>query len=314
MSSAAAPPGPRGDVLAAAVAAGLPDRLARRVAAYAPVTHAGGSPAVVACDLDRTLIYSSAALGLLGADAEAPPLVVAEVWQGAPWSFLTRDADVLLTALAEAATFVPTTTRTRAQYARVRLGARHRYAITANGAQILVDGLPCRDWAGQVSAIVAQGCCPLPEVVDHLGSVTDDTWLRSRRTAEDLFAYLVVERSELPPAFVAELGEWCAPRGWTVSLQGRKIYCVPTPLTKSAALAEVTRRVGAVTTYAAGDSLLDAELLAGADVAIRPAHGELHDSGWHLPHVRVTQRSGVLAGEEIAARLLAAVLGDQAGG
>ena len=54
--------------------------------------------------------------------------------------------------------------------------------------------------------------------------------------------------------------------------------------------------------------MLDAELLATADKAIRPAHGELHDRGWHADHLTVTDDAGVLAGEEIAARLLATVL------
>ena len=70
-------------------------------------------------------------------------------------------------------------------------------------------------------------------------------------------------------------------------------------LTKEAAIAEVCRRVGGRRLLAAGDGALDAGMLALADDGIRPAHGELFDSGWHAPHVRVTANIGVLAGEEI---------------
>ena len=42
-----------------------------------------------------------------------------------------------------------------------------------------------------------------------------------------------------PTAGSTTLAAWCAPRGWAVSLQGRKVYAVPRPLTKSAAAAEV---------------------------------------------------------------------------
>jgi hypothetical protein len=59
---------------------------------------------------------------------------------------------------------------------------------------------------------------------------------------------------------------------------------------------------------AAGDSLLDADMLRAADEAFRPAHGELHDTGWMAPHVTVTDADGVLAGEELVARLLASAL------
>jgi hypothetical protein len=84
-----------------------------------------------------------------------------------------------------------------------------------------------------------------------------------------------------------------------VSLQGRKVYAVPAGLTKSAAAAEVVARCGGGPLLAAGDSLLDADLLDAADAAIRPAHGELADSGFTRPHVVVTATTGVHAGEEL---------------
>jgi hydroxymethylpyrimidine pyrophosphatase-like HAD family hydrolase len=103
---------------------------------------------------------------------------------------------------------------------------------------------------------------------------------------------------------VSDLSAWCADGGWRVSVQGRRLYCVPGPLTKAAAVDEVRRRTGATGVLAAGDSLLDADLLESADVAVRPAHGELHDLGWRRPHLEVTSSAGVLAGEEIVRRLL----------
>ena len=82
------------------------------------------------------------------------------------------------------------------------------------------------------------------------------------------------------------------------------MYCLPDGLTKAAAAAEVARRTGATTTLAAGDSLLDAELLRAADRSIRPAHGELHDARWSAPGTAVTAASGIAAGQEIAEWLL----------
>ena len=70
-------------------------------------------------------------------------------------------------------------------------------------------------------------------------------------------------------------------------------------VTKSAAAREVVARCGGGTLYAAGDSLLDADLLTAADVAIRPAHGELADAGFTLGHLAVTATTGVLAGAEL---------------
>ena len=124
-------------------------------------------------------------------------------------------------------------------------------------------------------------------------------WTRTLRNAEGLFCYAVLERDRMPAGFLAEAAAWADGRGWQLSLQGRKLYWVPRALTKSAAVAEVARRVGADVTYAAGDSLLDADLLAAADRGIAARHGELVASGWRAAHVAVTAASGVRAGEEI---------------
>nr|WSX52033.1 HAD family hydrolase [Streptomyces sp. NBC_00974] len=257
---------------------------------------------LVASDLDRTLIYSTAALGLTMPDPVAPRLLCVEVHESKPLSFMTETAAGLLAELSAdpGVVFVPTTTRTRKQYQRIRFPGRPaKYAICANGGQLLVDGVPDRDWRRQVAARLERECAPLEEVHGHLLATADPQWLRKARVAEELFAYLVVERGLVPAEWLKALAEWAEARGWTVSLQGRKIYAVPRPLTKSAAMGEVARRTGATTTLAAGDSLLDADLLLAADAGWRPGHGELADAGWTAPHVTALGLAGVLAGEEI---------------
>ncbi|MBO0511405.1 HAD family hydrolase [Streptomyces beijiangensis] len=260
---------------------------------------------MVASDLDRTLIYSQAALDLTMPDEKAPRLLCVEIYEGKPLSFMTETAAALLPELAARTVFVPTTTRTRKQYERIQLpGPRPEFAICANGGHLLVDGVTDHDWHRQVTRRLGDECASLAEVRSHLLSVTDPSWLRKERIAEDLFAYLVVERDLLPEGWVKELSEWSEGRGWTVSLQGRKIYAVPKPLTKSAAMREVARRTGAQLTLAAGDSLLDADLLLAADHGWQPGHGELADSGWRADRVTLLAERGVAAGEEILRRFL----------
>ncbi len=265
---------------------------------------------LIASDLDRTLIYSNAALALTMPDVQAPRLLCVEVNNGRPLSYVTERAAALMEELTAATDFVPVTTRTRDQYRRVHLpGTPPRYAVCANGGHILVDGRTDREWHEHVRRTLASGCAPLAEVLDHLTRVTDPAWLRKTRVAEELFAYLVVEREALPEDWLKELQVWTAARGWTVSLQGRKVYAVPEPLTKSAALAEVVRRTGATQVLAAGDSLLDVDLLLAADKGWRPGHGELADTGWMAPHVTALKTRGVAAGEVIVRRMSAWVEG-----
>jgi hypothetical protein len=260
---------------------------------------------VVASDLDRTLIYSAGALGLTMPDEHAPRLLCVEVHESKPLSYLTETAGRMLVELADTVRFVPSTTRTRAQYRRINLPGRvPRYAICANGGHLLVDGHTDRDWNAQMRRRLADGSAPLAEIRAHLAATADPEWLRKERVAEELFAYLVVDRERLPVGWVKELGVWADERGWTVSLQGRKVYAVPKPLSKSAALAEVVRRTGAERVLAAGDSLLDADLLLAADLGWTPGHGELADTGWKAPHVTALTSQGAAAGEEILRRAL----------
>jgi hypothetical protein len=253
---------------------------------------------VVCLDLDRTTIYSAAALDLTGPDRDAPRLLCVEVYRGAPLSFMTEAAVAAFEALRDVATVVPTTTRTVEQLARVHLpGPPARFAIAANGGELLVDGEPDAGWSAAVRARLA-GCAPVAEVEGHLRATAAE-FVQALRVAAGLFCYAVVDRTALPADWVPELASWCAPRGWTVSLQGRKVYAVPGPLTKSAAAAEVLARTGGGPLLAAGDSLLDADLLAAADIAVRPAHGELADSGFDLPGLHVTAATGAAAGAEL---------------
>lgn len=260
--------------------------------------------ALIACDLDRTLIYSATAFG-----TEPAERVCVEHYQGAPLSFMTVDAVRSLGELAGRAIVVPSTTRTVEQYSRIDLpGAPFRYAVTSNGGNILVDGAADEQWRARTVEAIRIGGAPLNEVVAQLQSRISDGWVHKLRVAEDLFCYLVVDEALMPADFLADWSEWCAGRGWDVSRQGRKVYAVPTALCKSSAVAEVRGRLvqeGDLTAddplIAAGDGALDAEMLGYADAAIRPRHGELEEIGWTSPHVEVTARAGPRAAEEIVA-------------
>lgn len=252
--------------------------------------------ALFACDLDRTLIYSAAAR-LLGPDSGAA--VCVEIYNGRQASFMTAAAAAALEALAPAGVFVPVTTRTTEQYRRVVLpGPPPHFAVTANGGVLLAGGQPDQAWASHVRQALSNSA-PASDIWAHAGRVCSPEFTDTLREASGLFCYAVVHPARLPPGFLAEESGWAAERGWRTSLQGRKLYWVPEHLTKSAAVAEVAARTGATEVLAAGDSLLDADLLLRADAGIRPRHGELHDQGWSAPRVTVTEASGILAGEQI---------------
>lgn len=252
---------------------------------------------LIATDLDRTLIYSRGALE--AHDDTRRELAVVERHEHKDASWMTLAAARTFAALHQRALVVPVTTRTPEQWHRVRLpGPAPRYAITANGGVLLVDGHVDHSWDTTVAAELAR-VAPLSEVWEHASQICRPEWTVKLRNARGLFCYAVLHRKRMPSGFVREAAGWAEERGWRLSLQGRKLYWVPRSLTKSAAVAEVARREGATLTLAAGDSLLDVDLLEAADRGIAARHGELFASGWRTPSVEITAASGVLAGAEI---------------
>ncbi|WP_372512187.1 sucrose-6-phosphate hydrolase [Frankia umida] len=264
---------------------------------------AEGSSAAVSSAED-SLASAAAAAGAAGA-----AVVVREVerYNGAPQSYATARELELLAELDRVAVVVPVTTRTLAQYRRVDLGIRPRYAIAANGGHLLVDGEPDPAWAATVAADLTD-CAP-PATMLALAERFAAGWARTVRAADDLFVYVVAhDRLDIPD--LAALTAQVEAGGWSVSQQGRKVYLVPTALTKQRAVDEVRRRTGTRVQLAAGDSVLDIPMLLAADAAVRPAHGELHELAWTAPHVTITADAGGRAGEQLLSALLAQVRAD----
>lgn len=265
-----------------------------------------GTLTVAAFDLDRTLIYSTASAG---DPATLPPLTIVEHYEGQPLSRMTWTSWALLGDLMAAAEVVPVTTRTQKQYERVNLPTVPQYAICANGGVLLVDGVRDPEWDAWARETVALSA-PLLEVLAIFEEVLDAKWVMKARSAEDLFCYLVAtHRKDIPGKWLRKFTARVTALGWTVSVQGRKVYAVPAGLSKATGLMRLrglleAAHTGDVRVYSTGDSLLDAPMLEAADEAIRPAHGELHDQGWDADGVDVTTRSGALAGEEIIGWML----------
>ncbi|TCN45126.1 hypothetical protein EV641_12429 [Rhodococcus sp. SMB37] len=271
------------------------------------MTNTPSSPAtaLIATDLDRTMIYSR---GAMGEDRFAEGgLLCVEYYEGVPLSYVSEAAAIRLRGLASALPVVPTTTRTPAQFNRIDLpGGPWPYAITSNGGAILVDGEADASWRHSIDDAVRASSASLDDVTTELRRRISDEWVSKFRIAEDLFCYLVVDAASQPRGFMSDWSAWCTAHGWNASQQGRKIYTMPDPVCKSRAVAEVHRRLtdaGLLApgspVFAAGDGALDAEMLASADAAIRPRHGELESLDWQHPTLTITEQQGIAAGEEI---------------
>lgn len=250
-----------------------------------------------ASDLDRTLIYSQRMLDQHVYDG-AYDLV--EVLDERPLSYMSVETKKSLQTIHELGWFIPVTTRTTAQYERITYFQHElvpEYAITTNGGCILHNGKPLMDWQAIVDERL-RVCMPVRDMLRAISDLPIATWVKRTRTAEGRFLYLIMKDEYVSQIPLAELKVWGEERGWQVSLQGRKLYFIPQPLNKWAAVAFLKDMLQLEYVYGAGDSLLDADLIRQADTGFALRHGEVLDFDRSL---EPTIAFGMAAADEITA-------------
>lgn len=254
-----------------------------------------------ASDLDRTLIYSK---NSRGQEVSTEDFVAVEWVDEKPTAFMTNKGLQLFQYIASSTTFLPVTTRTAEQYNRIT-GLYHtvekpKYAVVSNGAVILEDGEPLAEWSDKVIAQMQQNRTSIDHVLPQLNAYIKNKFVLNVMQAESWFVYLIIDEHAFSVEDFENLSQIFYQQGFSLSHQGRKVYIMPTCINKSAALQFVAERIAANTVIAAGDSMLDFDMVLSATHGFIPSHGEANHKGGYLPpHVSITTQTGVLAGEEI---------------
>jgi len=257
-----------------------------------------------ASDLDQTLIYSHRTLLSQDIEEQLRPV---ERYQERFISFMTQNALTRLRKIAQTILFVPVTTRTKLQYERINFldyGITHQYAVTSNGGTIFSQGVEDEDWSLQVSE-GRDHCLAAGDLIDQFNKIAHPSWVikDSGKLADELFYYCLIEREKIPLTELEAFKLWAREKNWELSVQGRKLYLVPRNVNKSAAIQYIKHKEDLRKVVAAGDSLLDLEMLKAADFALAPAHGEVYalflQGILGLETIRFTHKSGIEAGEEI---------------
>lgn len=255
---------------------------------------------IFASDLDRTLIYSRRSFGPL---ENLPPICLIEKIGEKEVSFMTETAINQLEKLMQQLCFIPVTTRTVDQYRRISLFQKRlipRFAVVSNGGYVLIDGIADQAWTRSVQQRVKHDCSPFEDILSRFRELHPNSFLRSPlRFMDDLFYTYRVDPEKLPWDELLSFEQWLKKEGWKLSVQGRKMYLIPKIVNKWSGLAYVREQLGEKLTIAAGDSLLDLDLLLRADYAIAPRHGEIYERLQGKISIPFTGQSGLLASEEI---------------
>ena len=257
-----------------------------------------------ASDLDQTLIYSHKTSISKEIDEQIRPV---ERFEDRFISYMTHTALCQLNEISKRVLFVPVTTRTKLQYHRINFqdyDITHRYAVTSNGGTIFSDGVEDRDWS-QLVLDGADRCLAAQDLIHKFKEISHPSWVKedSGKLADQLFYYCLIERDKIPLTELAAFKLWASDHHWELSVQGRKLYLVPRNVNKKAAIQYIQQKEGMNRVVAAGDSLLDLDMLKAADVALAPAHGELYSlylqGALDLEKIKFTRKSGIEAAEEI---------------
>ncbi len=209
------------------------------------------------CDLDHTLVFSHRV-------SIPSPKEVVETLNGKDQSFMTKKALSFFRSQTHLE-FIPLTTRTRQQYDRISfLRESPRYALICNGGILLLNGQEDPLWYQESMDRIAPESRALEEALAAAKSISPD---RPIHNVRGLFFYF----GSSDPGEAAAALRRCLPGVPLQILHDRhKVYCLPGPLTKGAAIGRFRDRFGPARDIAAGDSLFDVSMLNAVDTALYP--------------------------------------------
>lgn len=218
-----------------------------------------GKRVLFASDLDKTLIHSYKV-------AEPGDICVENDGQK-PLSYMSAASHAKLQEIQDACTFAAITTRSLAQYRRLRLFRKHppQYAIVANGAHLIVGGQADPHWFEDTKRLIRPAMQEMERGMNLLLSDCDRCF--EARLVDD--AFLFTKSNDIEKSMSA-LKTRLDLQKVRVLNHGEKLYIIPSALHKGAALKRLTRILPASYVVCAGDSEFDLPMLAEADLAFVP--------------------------------------------
>lgn len=226
-----------------------------------------------ATDMDRTIIYSKRFLD------EYPTKTVydvAETKEDRIISYISVPVKKRLYEMnnRKELEIVPVTTRSIEEFKRINIGLNSKYAIVSNGGTILEDGKPMQEWEKYIkdnlcTAQLMEAMLDLDDLdtVERKVKVIDNKYLFTKVSDEEEFDREVESIALKYPNL-------------TFTRQRKKVYAIPNAFSKAVALRWLQNKIGAEKIVASGDSELDLPMLAIADYAVIPEHGDLIKHGY----------------------------------
>jgi hydroxymethylpyrimidine pyrophosphatase-like HAD family hydrolase len=255
-------------------------------------------------DLDRTLIYSKRMMQKYPVEGE---LLTVEHKEDEAVSFMSQHSMDLLQTFHSEHLFVPVTTRALHQYERIHTIAKvmkPKFAITSNGGTLLIEGKRDMEWDKLIRGQISSTSLANEDMLKAFAQIHHPSWINSDHYIEDLFYMFRVNRESIPYRELAAFEKELVEMGWKMFLHGKKLYILPYYLSKAWAVKHLQSYVDYDIHVAAGDSILDYDMIVQADIGYSPTHGELFGSQETDSKVRWLNEKGVASTEELLSQLL----------
>lgn len=203
-------------------------------------------------DIDRTLIFSTSFFNEYPCSKK---LVEVEKFKNG-FSYMTEEGNEALLLFARKNTFIPVTSRTLEQYQRINFGFEPKYAITSMGGVILEDGRPMEEWTKNMLS-----------KVNLAEKDSIEKWLKDKgyepRFQDGCFFFFKTEDTDFSDITQKH-------PNWRLICQNKKRYIVPEHISKMKAINYLMDYLKIDFIGASGDSMLDMDMLKGANVAVVP--------------------------------------------
>lgn len=218
---------------------------------------------IYASDMDRTLVFSKKNFTF---DSELDETIY-ESSDGLTGTFMTKRTLSGLRELSKRCHFVPITARNQMKYDQLGLtdlGIEIEYAVIANGAIVLHNGVRDTEWDRMIEERKARYAYDF--VREHLSEhFSDVRYIENDLGFEIYGTGLADSFSELFRDF----------DGLVIVEDHSKTFLVYESVSKLAALEYVKDKIGDSFVVTSGDSVLDLPMLLGSDVGIVPMTGNL---------------------------------------
>lgn len=210
-------------------------------------------------DLDGTVIRS--------ASKKRAGDIVVEYKDGYEITCISSESAEILADLSDSV--IPVTSRSIEQYKRINIpGFMPKYALVSNGGNLLINGVPDKDWSKRSSGIAEKRSEDLTACRKLLEKDSDRSF--EIRLVDGLFLFTKSNAPEVTLQYLNErLGTMI---GLDLYNTGAKIYAIPKELNKGAAVIRLVEKLGDYEEkiVCAGDSVMDIPMLECADTAVYP--------------------------------------------